>query len=184
MDTAQFEPKKNFFSAKLAQLTGVFALCTSSLPSIGGGRLQSQQVPNSTSTSTSTSIKSQGSPKVGRFGQRWMSSISVMCSSSESQCSRSAPHFLRGRLRHSFGVALRKRARAKREGDEVSEGRAWKLFGLISSSFTGHGARVRLAATSWPAEPNISLQEMGVVDLFSARVRACQEAHFGTQCSE
>ena len=28
-------------------------------------------------------------------------------------------------------MALRKRARAKREGDEVSEGRAWKLFGLI-----------------------------------------------------
>ena len=44
---------------------------------------------------------------------------------------KKCPHFLRGRLRHSFGVALRERARAKRVGDDVSEGRAWKLFGLI-----------------------------------------------------
>ena len=38
---------------------------------------------------------------------------------------------MRGRLRHSFGVVWRERARAKRVGDDVSEGRAWKLFGLI-----------------------------------------------------
>ena len=36
------------------------------------------------------------------------------------------------RLRQSFGVELRERARAKRGGDDVSEGQAWKLFGLIT----------------------------------------------------
>ena len=44
---------------------------------------------------------------------------------------KKCPHFLRGRLRHCFGVALRERARAKRDEDPLSEGRAWKLFGLV-----------------------------------------------------
>ena len=41
---------------------------------------------------------------------------------------RSCPHFLRGRLRH---CSLREQRRAKIEGDEAAEVRAWKLFGLV-----------------------------------------------------
>ena len=44
---------------------------------------------------------------------------------------RSCPHFLRARLRQSFGAALEERHRAKVAGDEQAESRAWKLFGLI-----------------------------------------------------
>ena len=44
---------------------------------------------------------------------------------------RSCPHFLRGRLRHCFAIALREQRRAKIEGDEAAEVRAWKLFGLV-----------------------------------------------------
>ena len=44
---------------------------------------------------------------------------------------KSCPRFLRGRLRFSFGVALRERCRAKLNRDPVAELRAWKLFGLV-----------------------------------------------------
>ena len=44
---------------------------------------------------------------------------------------KSCPHFLRTRLRESFGVALAERHRAKSVGDEMGESRAWKLFGLV-----------------------------------------------------
>ena len=44
---------------------------------------------------------------------------------------KSCPHFLRGRLRESFQVALRERHRAKMVQDEQAEIRAWKLFGLV-----------------------------------------------------
>ena len=44
---------------------------------------------------------------------------------------KSCPHFLRARLRESFGTALAERHRAKSVGDEVGESRAWKLFGLV-----------------------------------------------------
>ena len=44
---------------------------------------------------------------------------------------KSCPRFLRGRLRFCFGVALRERNRAKLEGDQIAESRAWKLFGLV-----------------------------------------------------
>ena len=40
------------------------------------------------------------------------------------------PHFLRGRLRHCFAIALREQCRAKIEGD-AAEVRAWKLFGWV-----------------------------------------------------
>ena len=43
---------------------------------------------------------------------------------------RSCPHFLRGRLRESFGMALRERFRAKLHGDREGEVRAWKLFAM------------------------------------------------------
>ena len=44
---------------------------------------------------------------------------------------RSCPHFLRGRLRQIFDLALRERHRAQLAADPVAENRAWKLFGLI-----------------------------------------------------
>ena len=44
---------------------------------------------------------------------------------------RSCPHFMRGRLRQSFDLALRERHRAHMAGDQVAQNRAWKLFGLI-----------------------------------------------------
>ena len=44
---------------------------------------------------------------------------------------KTCPRFLRGRLRHCFGVALRERHRAKLAGDRVVEIRAWKLFGMV-----------------------------------------------------
>ena len=44
---------------------------------------------------------------------------------------QSCPHFLRGRLRFCFSLALRERTRARQAGDERAEIRAWKLFGLI-----------------------------------------------------
>ena len=44
---------------------------------------------------------------------------------------KTCPRFLRGRLRHCFGVALRERHRAKLAGDRVAEVRAWKLFGMV-----------------------------------------------------
>ena len=43
---------------------------------------------------------------------------------------KSCPHFLRGRLRFSFLIALRERHRAMMANDWVAEERAWKLFGL------------------------------------------------------
>ena len=44
---------------------------------------------------------------------------------------KSCPHFLRGRLRESFQVALREKHRAKMVQNEQVEIRAWKLFGLV-----------------------------------------------------
>ena len=44
---------------------------------------------------------------------------------------KTCPHFLRGRLRESFNLALRERFRARLEGNVEAETRAWKLFGLI-----------------------------------------------------
>ena len=41
------------------------------------------------------------------------------------------PHFMRGRSRHCFAVALRERYRAKGAQDSRAEERAWKLFGLV-----------------------------------------------------
>ena len=43
----------------------------------------------------------------------------------------SCPHYLRARLRQSFGAALEERHRAKLVGDEQAESRAWKLSGLV-----------------------------------------------------
>ena len=43
----------------------------------------------------------------------------------------SCPHFLRGRMRECFAVALRERHRAKLAGDVLCQTRAWKLFCLI-----------------------------------------------------
>ena len=43
---------------------------------------------------------------------------------------RSCPHFLRGRLRHAFGTALREKQRAQRSADDIGVARAWKLFAL------------------------------------------------------
>ena len=47
------------------------------------------------------------------------------------QVLKTCPRFLQGRLRFSFGVALRQRDRAKLAGDQTAECRAWKLFGLV-----------------------------------------------------
>ena len=44
---------------------------------------------------------------------------------------KSCPHFLRSRLRESFGAAFAERHRAKSVGDELGESRAWKLFHLV-----------------------------------------------------
>ena len=44
---------------------------------------------------------------------------------------KKCPHFMRGRLRHCFAVALRERYRAKGAQDSRAEERAWKLFGLV-----------------------------------------------------
>ena len=44
---------------------------------------------------------------------------------------KTCPHFLRGRLRQCFAVALRERYRARQSGDIQAEERAWKVFGLI-----------------------------------------------------
>ena len=44
---------------------------------------------------------------------------------------KSCPHFLRGRLREAFQVALRERFRAKLMGDEDGQVRGWKLFALV-----------------------------------------------------
>ena len=44
---------------------------------------------------------------------------------------KSCPHFLRGRLRHCIGIALREQRRVKIEGDRIAETRAWKLFRLV-----------------------------------------------------
>ena len=44
---------------------------------------------------------------------------------------KTCPHFLRGRLREAFQVALRERFRAKLMGDEEGHVRGWKLFALV-----------------------------------------------------
>ena len=44
---------------------------------------------------------------------------------------KSCPHFLRGRLRQCWAVALRERHRARQVHDNAAEKRAWKLFGLV-----------------------------------------------------
>ena len=44
---------------------------------------------------------------------------------------KSCPHFLRGRLRDCFQVALRERYLAKLRGDEAGQVRGWKLFALV-----------------------------------------------------
>ena len=44
---------------------------------------------------------------------------------------KSCPHFLRGRLRDCFQVALRERYLAKFRGDEAGQVRGWKLFALV-----------------------------------------------------
>ena len=44
---------------------------------------------------------------------------------------KSCPHFLRGRLRQCWAVALRERHRARQVHDNAAEERAWKLFGLV-----------------------------------------------------
>ena len=44
---------------------------------------------------------------------------------------KKCPHFLRGRLRQCFAVALRERQRARLVQDSQAEERAWKLFGLV-----------------------------------------------------
>ena len=53
---------------------------------------------------------------------------------------KSCPHFLRARLRESFGAALAERHRAKSAGDELGESRAWKLFGssFVVAQNKGH----------------------------------------------
>ena len=43
---------------------------------------------------------------------------------------KSCPHFLRGRMRECFAVALRERDRAKSAGDVLCQTRAWKLLCL------------------------------------------------------
>ena len=40
---------------------------------------------------------------------------------------KTCPHFMRGRLRECFQMALTERHRAKMESDELGEIRAWKL---------------------------------------------------------
>ena len=44
---------------------------------------------------------------------------------------KTCAHFLRGRLRHSFFIALHERLKRKLEVDPVGEERAWKLFALV-----------------------------------------------------
>ena len=44
---------------------------------------------------------------------------------------KKCPHFMRGRLRQCFAVALRERQRARGVQDSQTEERAWKLFGLV-----------------------------------------------------
>ena len=44
---------------------------------------------------------------------------------------KSCPHFLQGRMRECFPVALRDRHRAKLAGDVLCQTRAWKLFCLV-----------------------------------------------------
>ena len=44
---------------------------------------------------------------------------------------KTCPHFMRGRLREAFQVALRERFRAKLMGDEEGQIRGWKLFALV-----------------------------------------------------
>ena len=68
---------------------------------------------------------------------------------------KTCPHFLRGRLRESFQVALRERHRAKMAQDEQAEIRAWKFFGLVPLMFmhipsgTGAVGRSQLASGRW-----------------------------------
>ena len=45
---------------------------------------------------------------------------------------KTCPHFLKGRLRHCFFIALHERLKRKLEADPVGEERAWKLFALVS----------------------------------------------------
>ena len=44
---------------------------------------------------------------------------------------KSCPHFLRGRMRECFAVALRERHCAKLAGEVLCQTRAWKLFCLV-----------------------------------------------------
>ena len=44
---------------------------------------------------------------------------------------KKCPHFLKGRLRHCWAVALRERLRAQTQADADAEGRPWKLFGMV-----------------------------------------------------
>ena len=71
---------------------------------------------------------------------------------------KSCPRFLRGRLRFSFGVALRERCRAKLNRDPVAELRAWKLFGLVHPN-----TKAWWVGTSWPREQTIFRGAGGLV---------------------
>ena len=71
---------------------------------------------------------------------------------------KKCPHFMRGRLRHCFAVALRERYRAKGAQDSRAEERAWKLFGLVPVMLL-HRPRgtALLSAGSWQGRWRASL---------------------------
>ena len=64
-------------------------------------------------------------------GQFSTNSIGGIVLEENSKAEEMSSLFLRGRLRHSWAVALRERLRAKTQVDADAEGRAWKLFGLL-----------------------------------------------------
>ena len=134
--TSQLEPK-NFFSAKLAQSTDVlhcWRQCTSSLPSIGRRQVAVPAGPIQHRPPLRAWEVRRPAPPQEIPVEIWSALDEFNLSDLFLQrvpMLKKCLHFLRGRLRHTFGVALRETARVKREGDEVSEGRARKLFGLI-----------------------------------------------------
>ena len=77
---------------------------------------------------------------------------------------KSCPHFIRGRLRQCWAVALRERHRARQVHDNAAaERRAWKLFGLVPVMLLhrprGSGS---VGRDNWPNEQTILPGDIGL----------------------
>ena len=69
----------------------------------------------------------QSNNRQGHFGNKWTLSCWRTCFCVGVPTLKTCPHFMRGRLRECFQMALTERHRAKMESDELGEIRAWKL---------------------------------------------------------